>query len=401
MKNDKLLMIDPNFPTYQRSVNHQDILPIGLLKIGSYYQSLGWDIWLQRLSESEDPPIDFIPTKIIITSLFTYWSKYVKEAVDWAREHYDAPIEVGGVFASLQPKLCKEVTGADSVYVGVMEEAESFRPNYSLLSEEPNFQIVHTSRGCHRRCKPCGVYCIEPQQSFKKTIKDEIFKRKVVFYDNNLLANPYIEDILRELVLLKRKRKILHCESQSGFDGRILREKPYLAKMLKESGFVYPKIAWDGSVKSWRNREKEIQILVDVGFRRTDISVFMLSNYEQRFDELEWKRMYCWNWGVQVNQCRFRPLNQLYDNFIPKQMNQTNGDYFIHPNWTDKEIKQFNRNVRRHNLSVRFRGKFYSKSMEHKSISKEIHDKIRFIKYSEVLQYLDDAWNPQEFHYDD
>lgn len=239
----KLLMIDPAFPHPPKSKNHQNILPIGLLKIGAYYQSLGYDVKLQRLSEREDPYDDFIPSKIIVTSLYTYWSEYVKEAVDWAREYYTGvPVEVGGIFASLQPKLCKEVTGCDSVYVGVMEEAESFRPNYSLLSEEPNFQIVHTSRGCHRRCSPCGVYCIEPQQSFKSTIKDEIFKRKVVFYDNNFLANPYIENILRELILLKRKRKILHCESQSGFDGRILRRKPYLAKMLKESGFIHPKL---------------------------------------------------------------------------------------------------------------------------------------------------------------
>lgn len=393
----KLLMIDPNFPHPKKSVNHQDILPTGLLKIGSYYQSLGYDVRLHRLSESEDPPYGFKPTKIIITSLFTYWSEYVKDAVDWAREHYDVPIEVGGIFASLQPKLCKEVTGCDSVYVGVMEEAESFRPNYSLLSEEPDFQIVHTSRGCQRRCKPCGVYCIEPQQSFKSTIKDEIFKKKIVFYDNNLLANPNIEDILRELVLLKRKRKILHCESQSGFDGRILRKKPYLAKMLKESGFVYPKIAWDGSVKSWRNREKEIGILVDAGYRKEHISVFMLSNYEQRFDELEWKRMYCWSWGVQVNPCRFRPLDQLFDHFSGGKKNQTNDDYFIHPNWTDKEIKQFNRNVRRHNMNIRFRTKFYSPSIEFRKISKEKQKEIKYMKYSEVIRHLDDAWNPAQY----
>lgn len=250
-------MIDPPFPHPRKSVNHQDILPVGLLKIGSYYQSLGWDVRLQRLSESDDPPTEFTPSMIKVTSLYSYYSEYVKEAVDWAREHFpNVPVEVGGIFASLQPKLCKEVTGCDSVYVGVMEEAEEFLPNFSLLSEEPSFQVLHTSRGCNRRCKVCGVNCIEPQHTYISSIKDKVRKRKLVFYDNNLLANPYIEDILRELILLKRQRKILHCESQSGFDGRILRKKPYLAKMLKESGFVYPKIAWDGSVKSWKKRKE-------------------------------------------------------------------------------------------------------------------------------------------------
>lgn len=393
----KLLMIDPKFPTAIKSPNHQTILPIGLLKIGSFYQHQRWDVRLVRLSESEDP-IEFNPNRIIITSIFTYWSEYVKEAVDWARQHYpNTHIEVGGVFASLQPQLCKKITGCDSVYVGVMDEAEKFLPNYDLLKTDVDYQIIHTSRGCQRRCKPCGVYLCEPKQSFKKSIKDEVFKRKIVFYDNNLFANPYIEDILRELILLKRQKIIRSCESQSGFDGRILRKKPYLAKMLKEAGFVYPKIAWDGSVKSWKNREKEIQILVDAGFRRTDISVFMLFNHDLTFVELEYKRMYCFKWRVQVVPCRFRPLDQLHDYYVGKKKKQTGDEYFIHPKWSDALIRQFNRNVRQHNLAVRYRADYYSSKIEHKKINLELHKRLRYMKFSQAIQYLDDIWNPNEF----
>ena len=395
----KILMIDPHFPVARKSVNHQDILPIGLLKIGSYLTAQGCDVRLQRLCESRDPISDFYPNEIKVTSSFTYYSKYVKDAVDWARENYpNVPVEVGGIFASLQPKLCEEVTCCDSVHVGLYEKAEEYQPMYSLLTEEPNYQIIHTTRGCTRNCKPCGVNCIEPQLSFESSIKDKIFKRKIVFYDNNLLANPHIEDILRELILLKRQRKILHCESQSGFDGRILRKKPFLGRMLWESGFVYPKIAWDGSVKSWRKRKEEIDILIDSGYRRADTSVFVLTNYEQPYAELEFKRMYCWDWGVQVTPCRFRPLDQLDDNFIGRRKNQTSEDYYIHPNWSDDEIKQYNRSVRRHNMSIRFRSHFYSSDVEHKRISKELHDKVRFMKYTGAVKYLNDAWDPSEFH---
>lgn len=396
----RLLMIDPKFPTAVKSPNHQTILPVGLLKIGAYYQSMGWDVKLVRLSESEDPP-NWNPSKIIITSIFTYWAEYVKDAVDWAREHYpNVPVEVGGVFASLQPKLCKEYTGCDSVYVGVMDEAERYLPNYDLLSFDVDYQILHTSRGCQRRCRPCGVYLCEPRQSFKDTIKGEVFKRKLVFYDNNLLANPYIENILRELILLKRQRVIRSCESQSGFDGRILRKNPHLAKMIKDAGFVYPKIAWDGSVKSWKNREREIDILVDAGYRRQDISVFMLFNHELDFTELEYKRMHCYRWRVQVTPCRYRPLDQLHDHYIGKCKSQTGDKYFIHPNWTDSQIRQFNRNVRQHNASVRYRTLYYSSKVEHKKIGLDLHRKVRKGKYTEVLKYLDDAWNPNEFRSD-
>lgn len=393
----KLLMIEPKFPRPKKSVNHQDSLPIGLLKIGSYYRSMGWDVTLQQLSLSEDP-IDDVFDEIKVTSLYTYWSEYVVDAVRWTREHYpNTPIEVGGIWASLMPKECLEMTGADSVYVGVMEEAEKFEPSYELLMQNIDFQILHTSRGCQRRCKACGVYCIEPQQSFISTIKDKVHKRKLVFYDNNILANPYIEDILRELILLKRQRRILHCESQSGFDGRILRRKPYLARMLWEAGFRYPKIAWDGSINSYKKREEEINILANNGFRRADISVFMLLNYELPYQELEFKRMYCWSWGVQVTPCRYRPLNQLFDRFNGRRKYQTSEDYYIHPNWTDLQITQFNRNVRKHNMCVRFRSKFHSFKVEHKKIPLEQHKRLRFAPYSVAQKELNDAWNPAEF----
>jgi len=92
----RLLMIDPDFPKPKKSVNHQDSLPIGLLKIGSYYQAMGWDVVLHRLTESKEPPTGEFD-EIKITSLYTYWSKYVIEASQWAREHFpNTPIEVGG-----------------------------------------------------------------------------------------------------------------------------------------------------------------------------------------------------------------------------------------------------------------------------------------------------------------
>ena len=44
---------------------------------------------------------------------------------------------------------------------------------------------------------------------------------EVITWDRN---NEYIEDILNELIELKKDKKISYVESQSGFDGRILRK---------------------------------------------------------------------------------------------------------------------------------------------------------------------------------
>ena len=305
---------------------------------------------------------------------------------------------MGGIWASLMPYKCMELTGADVVHRGIYENAEDYDADYSLLSDDVDFQILHTSRGCHRRCTTCGVYCIEPDMAFRKSIKDSVQKPKIIFYDNNLLLNPHIERILRELILLKRKRVIKSCESQSGFDGRILRKKPHIGKMLKEAGFVKPKIAWDGSISNWEKRKEEIDILIDSGFKSKEISVFMLYNHDSPFEELENKRRYCWDWKVQVTNCRYRPLDALDDKFQGKKIDQTNEDYYIHPNWSDKEVKKFNQNVRRHNMCLRFNTLFHSRKMQYKKISKELSNYCRKMTPEEASEYLDDVWNPSDFH---
>ena len=101
-----------------------------------------------------------------------------------------AKIIGGGVYASLLPEHCKEFCGFDDVFTGIIPEAEKLTPAYDLV--DVDYQIIHTTRGCIRNCDFCGVYKVEPTFNYKKTIKDEIIKPKIIFYDNNFLANPHI-----------------------------------------------------------------------------------------------------------------------------------------------------------------------------------------------------------------
>lgn len=391
MSMTKILLLDPNYPSPSKSHYHQDILPNALLKLGAYYKSKGYEVKLLRLSE-QNIPIQYNPDKICITSLFTYWIDYVRDAVDFAREFYpSAFIEVGGICATLQPEYTKQYTNCDRVICGPLKEVDEFQPDYSLLKKEPNFQIITTSRGCNRKCYYCGVQKVEPTQTFKKTIKNDIFKRNLIFYDNNLLANPYIENILRELIMAKRTRKILRCDSISGFDGRILRKKPHLAKWLRAAGFKNPKIAWDSSIKTWNARKRELDILVDAKFRKTEISVFMLFNHELTFEECEKKRVKLYNYGVQITGCRFRPYDQYYDSFYGKWNEQTSDDYYIHDNWTDEEVRVFNSNVRRHNTCIRYESKYYSNAMFHKKVPYEQAQMLKKLSADEAREYLDDV----------
>ncbi len=404
----RVLLVEPNFPIPNKSRNHSNFLPIGLLKIAGYLRTKDIEVKLIRYEHTDTMQttlyvnfqkgeIEFIPDLICVTSIFTYWSSYVKDAVlHFKRKFKDTPIIVGGIYASLLPEHCKEYTHCDGVITGIVDCAEKVTPAYDLV--DVNYQILHTTRGCIRQCGFCGVYTIEPEWLCKKSIKDEIIKKRLIFYDNNLFANPYIENILEELIELKKNRKISYIESQSGFDGRLLIKKPHLAKMIKEAGFKNPKIAWDHELTDASFIKKQLDILIDAGFKPSEISVFMIYDYELDYNEMEEKRAKCFEWGVQIADCRYRPLDATFDNYNPRKRKQTNKDYWINPNWTDTEVRLFRRNVRRHNICIRYGVDFHSAKLERKQIPQEKAREYRSMSYDEVKYLLDDIWTPKEAH---
>lgn len=405
-----VLLVEPNFPIPNKSRNHSNFLPIGLLKIAAYLKTKNINVELIRFEEDKNEDYgqttlistekdEFKPDLICVTSIFTYWSKYVKNAVfHYKNKFKDVPILVGGVYASLMPDHCKKYTKCTDVIEGPIPEAENLIPDYSLV--DVDYQIIHTSRGCIRKCGFCGTYIIEPDWVCKKSIKNEIIKKKLIFYDNNLLANQYIEEILKELIQLKKEKKISYLESQSGFDGRILRKKPYLAKMLKKAGFKNPKIAWDYGIVQAPKIKEQIDLLIDAGFTAKEISIFMIYNYEPDYEEMEKKRVKCAEWGVQITDCRYRPLDAEDDNYSSYKRSQTSKDYYIHEKcgWTDAKVRKFRRNIRRHNICMRHEVDYHSTILERKQVPQEDAKKYREMNYEEVKKYLPDAWNPLKFH---
>ena len=164
----KVLLVEPNFPIPAKSRNHSNFLPIGLLKIASYLRSKSIEVKLIRYEHQDaqttliEEKDEFVPDLICVTSIFTYWSKYVKDAVSHYKSKFkDAPILVGGVYASLLPDHCKEYTGCDDVILGIIPGAEKLIPAYDLV--DVDYQILHTTRGCIRKCGFCGTYIIEPE----------------------------------------------------------------------------------------------------------------------------------------------------------------------------------------------------------------------------------------------
>ena len=346
----KLLLAEPDFPIPVKSRNHSHFLPVGLLKIGSYHRQRGDTVKLVRGNKR----CGFKPDKVLITSLFTYWSRSVHEAAAFYHKAYpSAKIEIGGIYASLLPDHCKKESPFASVKQGLYRRgaAEKVAVDYSLLPEELDYQIVHTSRGCPRRCTFCGTWRIEPKYTYETSILRIIQKRKLVFYDNNLLANRCIDQILQELAEYRmRDGRPLRCESQSGFELELLTRDR--ARALKAAHFVSPRVAWDGPYRHWPRVRSAVRMLKEAGYGRKDIFVFMIFNHRLSYSEMKKKLDACRRWRVRVIDCRYRPLTCTEDNYRHGPRPQDPGEYYVHPGWTDLEVRRFRRAVRWQNIAI-------------------------------------------------
>ena len=126
----------------------------------------------------------------------------------------------------------------------------------------------------------------------------------------------------------------------------------------------------------------------------------MINNWLIDFETMEKKRVEAWKMKVQIADCRFRPLDQTFDNYNPQtRSSQTKDDYYIHPKWTDAQIRQFRRNVRRQNICVRMELPFHSNTLERGRITKRKYHMIKKLSRSEIKRLLPDAWFPDEITY--
>jgi hypothetical protein len=115
----------------------------------------------------------------------------------------------------------------------------------------------------------------------------------------------------------------------------------------------------------------------------------MLYNWDISFEEMEQKRLKCWEWQIQILGSRFRPLDVIYDNYNVRNP-QTSEDYYINPKWTDKTVKTFHMNVRKQNICVRTGSLFYSLDKKYKDLPE--NDKKLLIKsrdLNEITTFLD------------
>jgi len=292
-----ILLVEPDYYTQYP--------PIGLFKLSTYHKEKGNTTELLKGCNypKKQPDVTYI------TSLFTWAWKPVWKAVSYYKSWFpEAEVWLGGLYASLMPDHA-ELSGADHIFNGVFREAEDLMPDYSL---DPKWDgsIVFSSRGCDRKCGFCAVPILEGKiNSTRSSIKQFLWPThtRIIFFDNNILANPYWRDILDELYELKKR-----VDFNQGLDARFITEE-VAEKLTRLELDSCIRIAYD--MRGMRGHvKKAIDNLAAVGIKKRRILVYALFNYNDTPDNFFERVRDILNWGVVCYPMRYEPIRALEKN---------------------------------------------------------------------------------------
>jgi hypothetical protein len=310
---EHILLVEPDYYTRYP--------PLGLLKISAYHKSMGDTTELVRGCVKPRR----VPDKVYVTSLFTWSWKPVHKAVKFYKKMFPrVTVWLGGIYASLLPDHAK-LSGADYVHVGLYEPAEDFKPDYRLVPQWDT-TILFASRGCVRKCGFCSVPKLEGQLShLKPSVSDLIRKgpKKIVFFDNNILAASNWKELFEELADLQ-----VQVDFNQGMDARCVTDE--VAESLSRMNIPMIRLAYD-YIGIRNSVEKSIEILKAHGIRGRRMIFYVLHNYVETPEDFFDKVHDLINWGVLAYPMRYEPLCTL-----------EKGRY-VSPLWTRKELDMVSR----------------------------------------------------------
>ena len=322
--NMNILLVEPDY--YSRYP------PLGLMKLASFYRSLGHEIiYVRGLNENIPKKI----SQINITSLFTYAWKPVHEAIRFYHERFpDAEITVGGIYATLMPEHIQNAFPFVKVFKGLHPKAEEYLPSYDILQSVEKWKdwkksIVFTSRGCIRNCPFCVVPKIEGKfRTNNASILPLIHPghKEVVIWDNNFLASPFAKKMLKEML-----EHGIKPDFNQGLDARLMNEE--IAGLLADLKPKTIHFAYD-FVGERKAVQKTIDLLVKAGYKKRFIIFYMLYNfYDYRLNYGDTPEDFLirlkdlMEWGASAYPMRYIPLNALEKNS------------FISPLWTPEQLE--------------------------------------------------------------
>jgi radical SAM superfamily enzyme YgiQ (UPF0313 family) len=281
------------------------------------------------------------PDVILVSSGMTYWYPGVAEAVRIAREvHPRVPVGVGGVYASLLPAHCANVTQADFVvkgeaYPGLARELErrglpapSSPPrDRPMLDRDTCTQAmaVRLNSGCPMHCRYCASALLHPgfvvgdplllwqvvQGAFQA-----LGTRRFAFYDDALLVDKR-EALFAFLDMAERASLGLafhlpNAVHVSGIDGET-------ARRLFMAGFAEVRLGFESSGEAFHlthDRKlrsdalpEAVEALRTAGFPAGGIAAYVMAGLPgQGREEVETSVRFAASCGARVLVSEYSPV---------------------------------------------------------------------------------------------
>jgi len=279
--------------------------------------------------------------RIYITTLFTFQWEKTLETIN----HYKNLVQgdtskvfVGGIMASLLPDKVYEATGIypikgiirspEQIDLPGTENIDFLAPDYDLLDNNlyaiNDTYYAYTTRGCKNECPWCGVPILEPGGVYHIDIKEMLLslrskygdKSKLKLMDNNILASPDLEKIVKELVELGYGRNMVTdteppkervIDFNQGLDASFLTEENM--KLLAELNIKPMRIAFD------RIGEKDDYIRAIKTAKKYGVRIFsnyMLYNYQDSPKDLYERLIVNINLNKQWGNKHGKPTTSIY-----------------------------------------------------------------------------------------
>jgi radical SAM superfamily enzyme YgiQ (UPF0313 family) len=282
---------------------------------------------------------------VLVSSMMTYWYPGVQKVIEIVKRlSPDAPVVLGGIYATLFYHHAVENSGADYVFDGQVSNDPSERlksviehydcrlnrkgpgvPYYKLgLYHAYPFAPVLTSMGCPNRCSYCassilsdGFLQHDPSmivQEIKELYNEGV--RDFAFYDDALLINAdsHLKAILKSIISSKMEVRF-HCPN--GIHARFINDE--IAYLMKESGFTTLRLSLetvdaDRQVKSGGKVTSEalqnaVSHLKKYGFRKDNIGIYLMYGLPgQSFREVQESVNFVKDLDVRINLTEFSPI---------------------------------------------------------------------------------------------
>jgi radical SAM superfamily enzyme YgiQ (UPF0313 family) len=231
-----------------------------------------------------------------ISSVMTYWWESTRDLVIRLRRYFGkrTRIILGGIYPSLAPEHAAEMTAADIVVAGEVEEANDLWTDLSLYRKKPGYAIITPSRGCPYNCSYCAQKTINagiskvrfrtPQDVVAEMRKkyERYGIRNFAFYADFLLINfkDNIVPILKQIINEKLPFRLYAPE---GLDTRFLSQSQELVDLMKAAHFqkIYLPVESidDDYVRTLNRKHVKLEHFVKAA-KMCEVAGFRLRNLE-------------------------------------------------------------------------------------------------------------------------